>query len=381
MQDISIKQKKSIQINKGNLSKTLEVIFTGDTSFGENYQSRLKSKGRSNILEKQGYDYCLQKMKSFLFDADFVVANLETPITNIKISPFSDSKSYVHWADIEKTPEALLNHNVNIVSLANNHIFDFGKEGFNQTLSVLEEKKIKYFGAGQSIAEAEQAFIFEVNMGTAKFKCAVIAAFEKSNIYRKKYQTYADKNSSGVNPLQVKNIRKIIKKIKNSDLNTLVIVSPHWGSNYQWKNRKQTDMAKSLIDSGADYIIGHGAHMLQEIEKIEDKWVAYSLGNFMFNSPGRYSKLKAPPYSLIAKLYVEYNNKNFFSTIRFYPIVSDNLMTSYQPRFVTEKEFNEILWLLESHNIASSTCMSSLIKNIDQHGYYIELPKIALNIT
>jgi len=375
-----MKQKQIFQINKCNLNKALEVIFVGDTSFGENYQSRLKSKGGINILEKYGYDYSLQKMRPFLFDTDLVIANLETPITDLDISPFSSSKSYVHWADVEKTPKALLNHNIKVVSLANNHTFDFGRKGFNQTLEVLDKKGIIYFGAGQSALEAEQPFIFEVNLGIAKFRCAIIATFQKFSAYRRKYQTYANENLGGVNPLLIKNIRKVIKKIKNSDPNMLVIVLPHWGSNYKWKNQKQTNLAKNLIDAGADYIIGHGAHMLQEIEKIKGKWVAYSLGNFMFNSKGRYSKLKAPPYSLIAKLYIKYNKKKLFSTIRFYPIVSDNLITHYQPRFVTEKEFSEVLYLLKSYNTSSKTDTSLFTESVDLYGYYIELPKTMLNI-
>lgn len=79
------------------------------------------------------------------------------------------------------------------------------------------------------------------------------------------------------------------------------------GDNYQWASRSQRTWAKHYINAGADIIVGHGAHMLQEIEYIRGRPVIYSVGNFVFNSNGEYRRRKVPPYSLLfqlkAKLY------------------------------------------------------------------------------
>ena len=67
-------------------------------------------------------------------------------------------------------------------------------------------------------------------------------------------------------------------------------------------------MGHKLIDAGADLVIGHGAHNLQQIERYRDHWIIYSLGNFLYNNFGNFNKYNAPPYSLIVKLILEQNN-------------------------------------------------------------------------
>ena len=98
-------------------NKAIDVLFVGDTSFGENYHD-------SNFFENRQYDFFLEKLVPLLKQPDFVIANLETPITNLLTSPLDRKKKYIHWADIRKTPKTLKKYNIHCVSLANNHTMD-----------------------------------------------------------------------------------------------------------------------------------------------------------------------------------------------------------------------------------------------------------------
>jgi poly-gamma-glutamate capsule biosynthesis protein CapA/YwtB (metallophosphatase superfamily)/glutathione synthase/RimK-type ligase-like ATP-grasp enzyme len=371
--DSSYEQRK-VKLADKSADTTLEILFVGDTSFGENYQQRLEDTGRENILKSKGYEYPLAKMKSLLTSVDFVVANLETPITDIQTSPFVDKKAYVHWSDVVKAPAQLLQHNIYAVSLANNHSFDYGNEGFSQTLDILEKAKIHYFGAGRNQQEASEALIIESNIAGHAFSCAIIGAFQESSSYRRDYQAYAEGEKGGVNALHIDTVIKNIRAIKAYNPDTFVIVFPHWGYNYEWKSPAQMREAKALIDNGADFILGHGAHMLQEIEHYNNKWIAYSIGNFMFNSPGRYAQHKAPPYGFVAKLIVRAENDALSLACRLYPVVTDNKQTHYQTTFVTEPQFNDVCEVLTEKNTSSNTFLHSLARNKDDHGHYLELP-------
>jgi len=355
--------KKNKEINR---PKKIEILFAGDTSFGENYQEKRKI----NILEKYDYNYPLVNMHKILTKSNLVIVNLETPITNSPKSPFKDIKTYVHWTDVDKSPKALLDHNINVVSLANNHMIDYGMEDFNQTLEVLSKNKIDYFAAGNNLEAAAKPYLINTKIGSEELLIAVIGAFQFSNAFQEKYAAYANASDPGMNPLLKESIEQKIHDIKKLSQNALILLFPHWGPNYKWKTDSQTKLADEFLDLGVDLIVGHGAHMLQEIEKRKDRWVVFSLGNFMFNSHGRYKKLRAPPFSLVSKLIVCANTVS----LRLYPIVTDNMLTNYQTRFVSIKEFNEVCALLENKNTSRQTFFNTIKRDQDEYGYFLELP-------
>jgi poly-gamma-glutamate capsule biosynthesis protein CapA/YwtB (metallophosphatase superfamily) len=349
----------------------LQLLFVGDTSFGENYQEQIKHRGGNDILETKGYAYPLEKMKEALVQSDLVIANLETPLTNLKSSPFSGGKKYLHWSDPLKASEHLLAHKIRIVNLANNHMLDYGRAGLEETFLSLKKIGITYFGAGNTSTEAENPCIINIDNGTKNFHIALIGAYEENKLYRDKYDFYADKNKSGVQVLTVDKILNTVKKIKKQYPNAIIIVSPHWGSNYKWKTKQQHNIAQQLCNEGVDLIIGHGSHMLQEIDNIKGHWVINSLGNFMFNSPGRYTKMNAPPYSFITKLLCTIKNDILDIQIRLYPIVTDNKKTNYQSRFTTTSEFQEVCQLLDR---SEGNPIASAKRDTDNLGHFIDLP-------
>ena len=362
---------KKIFYKKKN--EKFEFIFTGDTSFGENYQEKIKQRGGESILDRFSYDYGLEKLGPIMKDADFVVMNLETPITNCSKSPFEGRKDYIHWTHIEKAPKTLIDHNVSLVSIANNHSFDYGLEGHDQTLSILKEYNLPVIGAGDNIHQASEPFIAEINFEDKKITIAIIAAFKEVANYRDKFKVYADDQKPGLMPLDPKIIANRVQKIKSLYPNAFVILCPHWGNGYEWCDDEQIKLCDDLFASGIDLIIGHGSHMIQEFEKCQGKLVLYSIGNLMFHSPGRYAQMQAPPYSFVASLNVQIVNDQLDIQLKLYPIVSDNKITNYQPRFVNKSELNDLRKCLLQRKIMSYSEYLFDAQQ-DQFGYYFQVP-------
>jgi UDP-N-acetylmuramoyl-tripeptide--D-alanyl-D-alanine ligase len=321
----------------------LEILFVGDTAFGENYQAALKKAGKPNILEDKGYDFPLAKMRDTLLSADLVIANLETPLTDLESSPFAGQKSYIHWGDIKATPLYLLRHNISAVALANNHCFDYGSRGFDQTLCVLAENNITAFGAGRDLRSAARPLIATATQNERQFSIAVISAFEFNSNTQAKYRPYADSSFGGLCPLDPVVIASSIRETKKKFADAFVVVFPHWGPNYKWRTRRQIELAEQIQSAGADLILGHGAHTIQEIERKASGWIVYSLGNFMFNSPGRYAQHHTLPCSFIAKFVVRWRENTIDNYLRLFPVVTDNKLTGYQTRHADQNEFDQVV--------------------------------------
>lgn len=165
---------------------------------------------------------------------------------------------------------------INVVSLANNHVFDLGYEGFLNTIKVLEENNVRYCGAGRNVEEASRPVVVTLSGKTiAIYACCM---------YGSKYIGYvpiASRNSYGVNPLDIDRVvRDIQSAVKKYDK---VIVMPHWGKEYTPCPLEEcVNMAYRMIDAGADAVIGSHTHSVQPVIKYRGKVIAFSLGNFLF---------------------------------------------------------------------------------------------------
>lgn len=313
-----------------------KVLFVGDTDFGESYR-----KLDDDIL-KNGYDFGFEKVKPFLDAADLVIANLETPICDPATleSPFDGKKDYIHWAHVEKAPEYLKKYNIRTVNLANNHTLDYGIPGLKQTFETLAKNDMTGFGAGMTQAEAERPFETTFTLGERQVRLAVFGAFEHSLRYETMYSFYAKGDLPGAAMLDAERTSQLVREYRAANPDAFVIVYPHWGGNYAWKTRKQGPIAKAVLDAGADAVIGHGAHTLQQIERIAGKTVIHNVGNFVFTSPGRYRKYKVTPYGLAALVrFAPDKDGALRADARLYPIHTDNRVVKYQPRPLTDEEF------------------------------------------
>src|SRR5699024_8448901 len=141
------------------------------------------------------------------------------------------------------------------------------------------------------------------------------------------------------------NIIENIRKEREQYPDSMIIVVAHWGADFERVRLKQRQYAKALSEAGADLIIGHGAHMMQEIERFDQTLIVYSIGNGVFNSDGEYNQRAVPPYGFLAQVNIGEKLK-----LRLYPMYTNNLKTYWRPRFVNETEKDHIDLLLQSYN-------------------------------
>ena len=174
--------------------------------------------------------------------------------------------------------------------------------------------------------------------------------------YKEKYHFFATVESPGINELTQEAQVKNISEIRRSDPEALIVVFPHWqGQDYKWASQNSwiREICHAFIDAGADYVLGQGPHMLNDIEKYRDGVIAYSIGNFIFNSPGRYKKFGVPPYSFVVRLEVAENKDRWTVKSYFHPIVTDNRSTSYKVTPIKGEEAKELLQILRDRAFAN----------------------------
>lgn len=224
------------------------------------------------LLEQHGFDYPYEYVKPLLQQSDLTLANLETPITT-RGEPVD--KPYAYRSHPDVLP-AFKEAGFDIVSLANNHILDYGLDGLVSTLRNLRETDIDYVGAGENSEEAFMPVVEEIN----GLKVAVLGFSRVVPDGSWK----ADVNRPGV--ASTYNYTRAVQAIEQaSETADLVVVLAHWGEERQDDpNEHQQELARRYVDAGADLVIGSHPHVLQGLEYYNGKWIAYSMGNFIFTT-------------------------------------------------------------------------------------------------
>ncbi|MFA5131273.1 MAG: AmmeMemoRadiSam system protein B [Patescibacteria group bacterium] len=281
-----------------------EFIFVGDIMLSR-YIGELMAK-------RQDFNFPYEKIKTDLAGADLLFGNLEAPVST---RGESAGAPYPFRAD-PLVLSGLKDSGFSVLSVANNHAFDYKLAAFSDTLNNLKNADLDYTGGGFNFSEARAGALMEIN-GIKTTLLAYTDLVPKSQA--------ATDNRAGLSYLDEAQMVKDIKAAKaKSDL---VIVSFHWGQEYQThSNQHQQKIAAEAVAAGADLIVGHHPHVPQEISEINGVTVAYSLGNFVFDqnfSPETRSGLI---------LYVKIENKKIISvepeTIKF--------TNNYQP-YITQK--------------------------------------------
>lgn len=241
---------------------TVALTFVGDVMMSGNVEKRL--------LEK-GFDFPFEHVRSLFLQDDYTIANLETPIT-LRGTP-SENKEFVYKSSPEAIP-AMKEAGIDAVNLANNHSMDQGVEGLLDTFSALDAHQIAYVGAGKD-AKRAYAPVYVEKKGIR------IALLGFSRVIPQ-VSWYAGKDQPGLaatyDPALA--VQAIQEAKKEADL---VIVIAHWGKEkVDFPVDYQQALARTYIDAGADLIVGGHPHVLQGFEQYRGKWVAYSMGNFIF---------------------------------------------------------------------------------------------------
>ncbi len=244
-------------------SKKETLLFVGDIMLSRAVASRINSIGKGDPR------FPFLESANFLHSADLTFGNLEGPIS----SRGKNQGSIYSFRDDPDVVEGLKFAGFDVLSTANNHIFDWGREALMDTDTLLRAGGITPIGTGRNYDEANSPAIFDLS-GTK------IAFLAYTNLYPKTLE--ADATNPGISDFDTEHIKKAIEEArKRADI---VIVSFHWGIEYRkTATEEQQKLAHEFIDAGADLVIGHHPHVPEEIEKYKGGWVAYSLGNFIFD--------------------------------------------------------------------------------------------------
>jgi len=240
------------------LNSMIKIACIGDIAL-----SGLITEDAENNINR--FSIIAEKLKDF----DFVFANLETPIK--AGNEVNSYKRVILGAGKEQTKLILNMLNIHCVSLANNHIYDYKRNGLETTINTLEILQIKHTGAGW-LSEHLKPVVFE--RGGRKY--AIIAYVSKDT--NPKTEIFSELL---INYLELEKVKSDILSIrKNVDY---IICSIHWGIDYSnFFTEKQQMLAHSLIDLGVDAIIGHHPHAIQAYEVYKEKYIFYSLGQLCF---------------------------------------------------------------------------------------------------
>lgn len=246
--------------------------FAGDVLFDDEYAVMANLLNRGVTIENGISEETLTAMR----DVDILMLNNEFPYTD-RGTPL-EGKTYTFRADTDAVGY-LEDMGVDIVSLANNHCYDFGETGLLDTLVTLEEAGMPYVGAGRNLEEAVRPVYFI----SGDIKIAIVSATQIERLDNPDTKG-ATENSPGVfrcwNPEKLYEV--VAEAKENSDF---VVVFIHWGTeNVTEPDWAQLEQAPKLAEAGADLIVGAHPHCLQGVQYYGDTPVFYSLGNFWFNS-------------------------------------------------------------------------------------------------
>jgi poly-gamma-glutamate synthesis protein (capsule biosynthesis protein) len=253
---------------------TIHLGFAGDICLDETslVMRHMKEKGG---LSKVISPKLIQKMKGYdcmVINNEFSISKQGSPMEG-KLYTFRSSPSNVKY---------LKQLGVDVAGLANNHIYDYGRAAFLDTLSYLKKAGIQTVGAGKNKREAKKPVYL-----TIKNKTIAIVAATRAEKYI--LTPEAGKNSPGVfrtydDTEYVKAIRKAKKKAD------YVIAYVHWGTEYSTElEDAQVSQAKDYINAGADAVVGAHTHCLQGVGYYKGVPIFYSLGNFWFNEKTLYT--------------------------------------------------------------------------------------------
>jgi poly-gamma-glutamate capsule biosynthesis protein CapA/YwtB (metallophosphatase superfamily) len=241
------------------------LLFVGDIMLSRGVGRRMAA--------ENDFTYPFQLIRDTLASADLTFANLECPVSDV-------GKEKGHLYSFRADPraiEGLLAAGIDVVSLANNHMYDWGPEALLDTLRRLREAGIRPAGAGANDLEAHYPQLIQVGDLRLAFLSYVAIPPE--------YATAAP-GKPGVAWLSPERVLADIRFAR--PLADLVIVSPHWGVEYQpTPTPAQVELARRMVDAGADLIVGTHPHVIQPVEEYNERWIAYSLGNFVFDQKAK----------------------------------------------------------------------------------------------
>lgn len=240
--------------------------------------------------KKNNYEKIFKYVRKYIENSDISIGNLESVISDNTNSNLY-KKGGPSFRASNKSIEALNNSGLTTLNIANNHSNDYGSIGILDTINILSEYNYNIVGKKDIPYE-----IYNIN----NYKIIVIGICSKFKRLENNKYVYVYNSKTA----------ELISKLKEQC--NLLIVTIHWGTEYKLSNNSyQKEIGHILVKSGADIILGHHPHVMQNMERVKLKkrtgFIFYSLGNFVFDSHYKKSGVRN---TFIVKIIINPNNNN-----------------------------------------------------------------------
>ncbi len=260
--DLVLEDKKESQdenlLDPDNASKkvNIKLSFIGDSLIGS-FKGEKYDMNFQDLLEKHDYSYPYRFVKDIFMEDDFTIANGENVFTDRSLSPAFKDYSPAYWYYTNsKYANIYKESSIEVVSVMNNHTYDYGNEGYLDTIDALKNASVTYGGEEPVILEKEG------------IKIGILCI----NLFHN---------------FQAQNAIKDIKELQ-SKVNYIVVYF-HGGKEYLFEPTEEIiNYCHSFIDAGASLVVGCHPHVLEPIETYKDKKIVYSLGSFLFGGSSNF---------------------------------------------------------------------------------------------
>jgi len=319
------------------MNNNIIITAIGDINLSRDIKKYIKK------CKKSKYKNIFKYVKKYIQNSDISIGNLESIISDNNNDNIYKNGGPSFRAE-NKSIEALNFSGLNTINISNNHSNDYGEIGINDTINILEKNNFNIVGKKNKPYK-----IYNIN----GYKIIILGLSQLFNRLKNNDYIYVYNKST----------KDLIKNLKN--MCDLLIVTIHWGSEYIFSNnKKQKNIAITMIQNGVDIIIGHHPHVIQNMEKINVNnkigYVFYSLGNFVFDSHYNKSGVRN---TMILKIIIDKNTKKYFfeylpciiyPQLGFIPKPSTNFFIKQFPAKSTKKAdnlFNEVFKYLKCKKI------------------------------
>ena len=253
----------------------LRLVFVGDV---------LLSRTIGDIIAREGPAFPFEHMHDVLSEGDITMGNLETTLTDSSTAVCDKDPHYCFRAPPESV-KGLVYAGFDIMTVANNHALDYGPAVMNDTLSHLTTAGIRYDGAQQAPGDTVQKAVMFDRSGVR----VAYLGFNDVWFYTNATGYLTNKYSPGDYPRPWNASEEtVIQSVKQARSQAdIVVVNFHFGKEYNFTHSmRQEELSHLAADAGADIIVGHHPHVIQDLEVYNGSVIAYSLGNFIFDAKG-----------------------------------------------------------------------------------------------
>lgn len=232
-------------------------------------------RGVDQTLQRQAPEYPWGDTLPLYQCADARICNLECVLSDAG-APWSEYPKAFHFRSAAKNVAVLTAAGISAVSIANNHVLDYGYEALMEMLTLLDGAGISYSGAGADLSQASRIATFEV-----QGRRVGLTAFTDNE---PPWEAKPDRPGTFYVPVDLKDnrARLLLELIRGREQVDTLIVSAHWGGNWGYTPPEEhVRFAHDLIDAGADIIFGHSSHVCRGIESYKNGLILYSTGDFV----------------------------------------------------------------------------------------------------